>query len=398
MPRAPATCKLSRTSVSPSRRRSWSCRHAASSSWASPWTPLFGRCASRGQTCTASRLPARVANAAVMHHAGAAVADRSASLRVHGGPSGPHFPPAAYRFIYDGPGLGAPRQPPRGGRRGHRVVGGIPAQLDRAGFLPAAARRRGGTRVCYRRERGRAWRGVRSDMAYAAWSPAFRAYHVTVLELLPWRSPSIAGGGMSGHTDSPAHGHHAGGAGFDAGHVYVPPPVACAPVFLFSLPSGTCICFWRTCRAAGILTLICFLGRRGSGPVHAGHCPCRRWFRLTVGSGFNTSPAGELRGCQHVTGLRVRAESVSDFLSGGGDPSPGPLQEFVLDLFVALRGTRLSVATLRTYVAGLQHFSFRFGFPTKVAGRHSLGLCCAASNAPRPTASRGRLGDLSVPP
>ena len=142
------------------------------------------------------------------------------------------------------------------------------------------------------------------------------------------------------------------------------------------------------------------LGRRwrGSGPEHAGHCPCRRWFRLTFGSGFNTSPAGELRGCQHVTGLRVRAESVPDCLSGGGDPSPVPLQEFVLDLFVALRGTRLSVATLRTHVAGLQHFSFRFGFPTKVAGRHSLGLCCAASNAPRPTASRGRLGDLSVPP
>ena len=50
MLRAPATCKLSRTpaatSVSPSRRRSWSCRHAASSSWASPWTPLFRRCAS----------------------------------------------------------------------------------------------------------------------------------------------------------------------------------------------------------------------------------------------------------------------------------------------------------------------------------------------------------------
>ena len=146
-----------------------------------------------GQTCTASRLPARVADAAVMHHAGAAVADRSASLRVQGGPSGPHFPPAAYRFIYDGPGLGAPHQPPRGGPRGHRVVGGIAAQLERAGFLPAAARRRGGTRVCYRRERGRAWRGVRSDMAYAAWAPAFRAYHVTVLELLPWRSPSIAG-------------------------------------------------------------------------------------------------------------------------------------------------------------------------------------------------------------
>ena len=30
--------------------------------------------------------------------------------------------------------------------------------------------------------------------------------------------------------------------------------------FSFSLPSGTCICFWRTCRAAGILTLICFRG------------------------------------------------------------------------------------------------------------------------------------------
>ena len=50
MLRAPATCKLSRTSaatsVSPSRRRSWSWRHAASSSWASAWTPLFRRCAS----------------------------------------------------------------------------------------------------------------------------------------------------------------------------------------------------------------------------------------------------------------------------------------------------------------------------------------------------------------
>ena len=79
-----------------------------------------------------------------------------------------------------------------------------------------------------------------------------------------------------------------------------------------------------------------------------------------------------------------------------GIPHPFSLHEFVLDLFVALRGTRLSVATLRTYEAGLQHFSFRFGFPTKVAGMHSLGLCCAASNAPRPTASRGRLGDLSV--
>ena len=57
-----------------------------------------------------------------------------------------------------------------------------------------------------------------------------------------------------------------------------------------------------------------------------------------------------------------------------GIPHPFPLQEFVLELFVAFRGTRLSVATLRTYLAGLQHFSFRFGFPTKVAGMYSLGF------------------------
>ena len=57
-----------------------------------------------------------------------------------------------------------------------------------------------------------------------------------------------------------------------------------------------------------------------------------------------------------------------------GIPHPFPLQGFVLDLSVALRGTRLSVATLRTYVAGLQHFSLRFGFPMRVADIHSLGL------------------------
>ena len=112
-----------------------------------------------------------VADAAEMHQAGAAVADRRAFLRVPGGPSGPHFPPAAYRFIYDGPGLGAPHQPHRGGPRGHRVVGGIPAQLERAGFLPAASRRRGGTRVCYRRERSGAWRGVWSEMALRGVAP-----------------------------------------------------------------------------------------------------------------------------------------------------------------------------------------------------------------------------------
>ena len=36
------------------------------------------------------------------------------------------------------------------------------------------------------------------------------------------------------------------------------------------------------------------------------------------------STAGKLRGCQHITGLRVRAESVPGFLSGGGDPPPVP--------------------------------------------------------------------------
>ena len=74
-----------------------------------------------------------------MHQVGAAVTDRSASLRMQGGPSRPHFPLAAYRFIYDGPGLGTPHQPHRGSQRGHRMVGGIPAQLEQAGFLPAAA-------------------------------------------------------------------------------------------------------------------------------------------------------------------------------------------------------------------------------------------------------------------
>ena len=57
-----------------------------------------------------------------------------------------------------------------------------------------------------------------------------------------------------------------------------------------------------------------------------------------------------------------------------GIPHPFPLHEFVLELFVALRGTRLSLATLRTYLARPQLFSFRFGFPTKVAGMLSLGF------------------------
>ena len=82
-----------------------------------------------------------------------------------------------------------------------------------------------------------------------------------------------------------------------------------------------------------------------------------------------------------------------------GIPHPFPFHEFVLELFVALRGTRLSVATLRTYLAGLQHFSFRFGFPTKVPVCILSGLCCAASAARRPIASPGHLGDRSrLPP
>ena len=103
-----------------------------------------------------------------MHLSGAAVADRSAFLRVQGGPSGPHFPPAAYRFIYDGPGLGALHQPHCGDPRGHRVVGGIAAQLEPGGL---SSRRRGGIRVCYRRERNGAWRGVRSEMALRGVAP-----------------------------------------------------------------------------------------------------------------------------------------------------------------------------------------------------------------------------------
>ena len=158
------------------------------------------------QTCMSSRLPAREADTAEMHQAGAAVADRSSSLRVQGGPSGLHFPPAAYLFIYDGPGLGPPHQPPRGGPRRHRMVGGIPAQLERAGFLPTAAHRRGGTTVCYRRGRGRAWHGVRSEMALRCM--------VNVLELF----------GMAV-------------TGFADGHVYVPPRVACAPALLFPCPA-----------------------------------------------------------------------------------------------------------------------------------------------------------------
>ena len=99
------------------------------------------------------------------------VADRRAFLRVQGGPSGPHVPPAAYRFVHDGPGLGTPDQPHLGGPRGHCMVSGIPAQLERAGFVLAATCCRRGTRVCYRRERRGAWCGVRSEMALRCVAP-----------------------------------------------------------------------------------------------------------------------------------------------------------------------------------------------------------------------------------
>ena len=152
-----------------------------------------------------------------MHLSGAAVADRSAFLRVQGGPSGPHFPPAAYRFIYDGPGLGALHQPHCGDPRGHRVVGGIAAQLDRAGFLPVAAVALGfatdASGVGLGAVFGLKW-------LYAAWPPAFRAYHINVPELFAV-AVAVNCWGEEWHDTQipPAHGQHAGGAGLDNGHV-----------------------------------------------------------------------------------------------------------------------------------------------------------------------------------
>ena len=107
-----------------------------------------------------------------------------------------------------------------------------------------------------------------------------------------------------------------------------------------------------------------------------GHCPHRRWFRLAFGSGFNTTTAtaGKLRGCQHVMGLRVRAESVPGFLSGGGDPPP----------------VRAGVVCGPPHVLGR---AAAFQLPTRVAGMHSLGfvLCCLqCSQADRFTQLPGR--------
>ena len=65
-----------------------------------------------------------------------------------------------------------------------------PARTSRGGWISSPAgtgglssRRRGGTRVCYRRGRSGARRGVRSEMALRGVAPALRAYHINVLEL-----------------------------------------------------------------------------------------------------------------------------------------------------------------------------------------------------------------------
>ena len=51
-------------------------------------------------------------------------------------------------------------------------------------------------------------------------------------------------------------------------------------------------------------------------------------------------------------------EPVLRLLPGGGSPPPPhhpfPLREYTLKLFLALRGVRLSAATLKFYLAGLQ--------------------------------------------
>ena len=98
-----------------------------------------------------------------------------------------------------------------------------------------------------------------------------------------------------------------------------------------------------------------------------------------------------LANCVAASTSRVYVSGLNQCLTfcrevGIPHPPPPPLQEFVLEVFVALLGTRLSVATLRPYLAGLLHFSFRFGFPTKVAGMHSLGFvlhCLQCSQADR---------------
>ena len=307
---------------------------------------------------------------------GTDVADRSASLRVHGGPSRLHFPPAAYRFIYYGPGFGAPHQPPRSGQHGRRMVGGIPAQLELAGFLPAAARCYSGTRVCS----SRAWCGIWSEMALSGVGPAFRASHVNVLELF-----------------AVAVGVHCWGEEWHDTQILLHTDMPVVPV----LTTGTCTCphmslvhrlfFFLAqqnvtlCRAARILTLICFLG------------PCRRWFRLMFRSGSNTttSTAGKLRGCQHVTGLRVRP----DFLSGGGDPSPVPPPKVCAGAVCGPQGYAPFRGHPQHILGRAVAFQLPFRRPGEGGGYALSDLCCAASNAPRPTASCSRLGDLSqLPP
>ena len=83
MLRAPATCKLSRTSAATSVSPLVSEKLVLPTRGPpvpgrQPGHLSSGDAPPSGQTCTASRLPAGVADAAEMYQAGAAVADRSA--------------------------------------------------------------------------------------------------------------------------------------------------------------------------------------------------------------------------------------------------------------------------------------------------------------------------------
>ena len=79
---------------------------------------------------------------------------------------------------------------------------------------------------------------------------------------------------------------------------------------------------------------------------------------------------------QHVACIQGRTEPVLRLLLRGGRPHPFPLPEYKLELFVALRGIRLPVATLKVYLAGLHYFSSRLGFRDEIEDVHSL-LCLA---------------------
>ena len=234
------------------------------------------------------------------------------------------------------------------------------------------------------------------------WAPAFRAYHINVLELFAvaiavhcwgeeWHDTQILL-----HTD-----------GMPVQQVWTTGTCKCPHMSLvrrlFFFPCPAEREFASGARAVRILSLICFLGCRwrSSGPEHVGHCPRRRWFRLTFGSGFNTttSTAGKLRGCQHVTGLRVRAESVPDFVGRWGSPTRSPFKSSCWSCWWP-SGVRAfpwppSARPWQGCSISASVSTSRWRWRVCILS----GLCCAASNASRPTASHGRLGDLSqLPP